>query len=105
MFYTRSEATIVTGRRAWICDSVKGELKFFLDTFHLKVRSIPKLTLRVRQGLHASFRKKYHTSFRPMRTPMTEAIISPRVQPLESPRQCSPAMEVLKSVSIFTRLE
>ena len=43
--------------------------------------------------------------FRPISTPMTEAIISPRVQPeLESPRQCSPCRLVLKSVSIFTRL-
>ena len=41
---------------------------------------------------------------RPMRTPMADAIMSPRVQPLESPRQCSPSMEVLKSVSILTRL-
>lgn len=28
-----------------------------------------------------------YTSFLPIRTPMTDAIISPRVQPLESPRQ------------------
>ena len=43
--------------------------------------------------------------FRPMRVPMTEAIISPRVQPELSPRQWSPWRLVLKSVSIFTRLE
>ena len=42
---------------------------------------------------------------RPIRTPIALAIISPRVQPLESPRQCSPRMEVLKSASILTRLE
>ena len=41
---------------------------------------------------------------RPMSTPITEAIIRPRVQPLESPRQWSPFTLVLKSVSIFTRL-
>ena len=43
--------------------------------------------------------------FRPMRVPMTEAIISPRVQPELSPRQWRPWRLVLKSVSIFTRLE
>ena len=32
----------------------------------------------------------FSASLRPMSTPMTEAIISPRVQPEESPRQCSP---------------
>ena len=36
---------------------------------------------------------------------MTEAIIRPRVQPEESPRQCRPAMFVSKSVSILTLLE
>ena len=33
------------------------------------------------------------------------AIINPRVHPELSPRQWSPATLVLKSVSIFTRLE
>ena len=42
--------------------------------------------------------------FRPIKTPMAEAIIKPRVQPLESPRQCRPFMFVLKSMSILTRL-
>ena len=32
----------------------------------------------------------FSASLRPMSTPMTEAIISPRVQPEESPRQCRP---------------
>ena len=36
---------------------------------------------------------------------MTEAIIRPRVQPLESPRQWRLLTLVLKSWSIFTRLE
>ena len=39
-----------------------------------------------------------------MSTPMTDAIIKPLVHPLESPRQCSPMMLVLKSLSILTRL-
>ena len=42
---------------------------------------------------------------RPMSTPMTEAIIRPRVQPDESPRQWRRRMFVLRSASIFTRLE
>ena len=32
----------------------------------------------------------FSASFRPMSTPMTDAIIRPRVQPEESPRQCRP---------------
>ena len=32
----------------------------------------------------------FSASLRPMSTPMTEAIISPRVQPEESPKQCRP---------------
>ena len=36
---------------------------------------------------------------------MAEDIISPLVQPEESPRQWRPCKLVLKSVSIFTRLE
>ncbi len=35
----------------------------------------------------------------------TAAIIRPRVQPEESPRQCRPAMLVSRSVSILTLLE
>ena len=42
---------------------------------------------------------------RPMSTPMTEAVIRPRVQPDESPGQCRRRMFVLRSASIFTRLE
>ena len=42
---------------------------------------------------------------RPMSTPMTEAIISPRVQPDESPRQWRRRMFVLRSASVFTRLK
>ena len=38
-------------------------------------------------------------------TPMTEAIIRPRVQPEESPRQCRPLMLVSRFSSIFTLLE
>lgn len=41
----------------------------------------------------------------PMSTPMTEAIIRPLVQPLESPRQWSPLTLVSKLSSIFMRLE
>ena len=41
---------------------------------------------------------------RPMSTPITEAIIRPRVQPLESPRQCKPWMLVFRASSILTRL-
>ena len=36
---------------------------------------------------------------------MTEAIINPRVQPELSPRQWRPWRLVLKSVSIFTRVD
>ena len=36
---------------------------------------------------------------------ITDAIIRPLVHPEESPRQCKPMMLVLKSASIFTRLE
>ena len=43
--------------------------------------------------------------FLPMSTPMTEAIIRPLVQPLESPRQWSPLTLVSKLSSIFMRLE
>ena len=32
----------------------------------------------------------FSASLRPMSTPMTEAIIRPRVQPEESPKQCRP---------------
>ena len=46
-----------------------------------------------------------YSSLRPIMTPITEAIINPRVQPLESPRQCRPYTLVLKSVSILIRLE
>ena len=42
---------------------------------------------------------------RPMSTPMTEAVIRPRVQPEESPKQWKRRMFVLRSASIFTRLE
>ena len=47
----------------------------------------------------------FSSSLRPIRTPMTEAIIRPRVQPEESPRQCRPVMFVSRSVSILTLLE
>ena len=40
----------------------------------------------------------------PMNTPIAEAIISPLVHPLESPRQCSPLTFVFSRSSIFTRL-
>ena len=40
-----------------------------------------------------------------MSVPMAEAIIRPRVQPEESPRQCRPLTLVLKSVSILILLE
>ena len=42
---------------------------------------------------------------RPMSTPMTEAIIRPRVQPEEPPGQWRRRMFVLRSASVFTRLE
>ena len=38
-------------------------------------------------------------------TPIAEAIINPRVQPEESPRQCRPRTLVFSSSSILTRLE
>lgn len=47
----------------------------------------------------------HYTSLRPINTPMIEAIMSPLVHPLESPKQCKPWMLVLKSASILTRLE
>ena len=47
----------------------------------------------------------FSASLRPMSTPMTEAIIRPRVQPEESPRQCRPLMLVSRFSSIFTLLE
>ena len=47
----------------------------------------------------------FSASFLPISTPMAEAIISPRVQPEESPRQCRPRTLVFSSSSIFTRLE
>ena len=40
----------------------------------------------------------------PMNTPIADAIISPLVHPLESPRQCSPLTFVFSRSSIFTRL-
>lgn len=46
----------------------------------------------------------FSSSSRPISTPMIEAIINPLVQPLESPRQCSPRILVLKWSSILTRL-
>ncbi len=42
---------------------------------------------------------------RPISTPITLAIIRPRVQPLESPRQCSPCTLVFMPASILMRLE
>ena len=47
----------------------------------------------------------FSISLRPISTPMTDAIIRPRVQPEESPRQCRPARLVSRSVSILTLLE
>ena len=47
----------------------------------------------------------FSISFLPIKTPITDAIISPLVQPLESPRQCRPRILVFKSVSILTRFE
>ena len=47
----------------------------------------------------------FSASLRPMSTPMTEAIIKPRVQPEESPRQCRPLMLVSRFSSILTLLE
>ena len=44
------------------------------------------------------------TRIRPMITPITDAIISPLVQPLESPRQCRPSTLVFSFSSILTRL-
>ena len=71
--------------------------------------------LRARSGVDAAqppgcvreavWMQTQFASLRPMRTPMTEAIIRPRVQPEESPRQCRPRRLVLKSSSILTRLE
>ena len=46
-----------------------------------------------------------YASSRPMRTPMAEAIMRPRVQPEESPRAWRPGTLVLKLVSILTLLE
>ena len=50
------------------------------------------------------FSFSFQANFLPIRTPMTDAIMSPRVQPLESPRQWSPGIFVLKSVSILILL-
>ena len=47
----------------------------------------------------------FYASSRPIRTPMAEAIIRPRVQPELSPRACRPGTLVLKLVSILTLLE
>lgn len=44
-------------------------------------------------------------SLRPISTPIADAIIKPRVQPEESPRQCRPCTLVFRFSSIFTRLE
>ena len=41
----------------------------------------------------------------PIRTPMTEAIMRPRVHSLESPRQWRPGREVSRFSSIFTLFE
>ena len=38
----------------------------------------------------------HYARARPISTPMLEAIISPLVQPLESPKQCSPLMLVIE---------
>mgnify|MGYP004570116951 CR=1 FL=1 len=57
--------------------------------------------------IHIKFHQKpcFSISLRPISTPITDAIIRPRVQPEESPRQCRPAMFVSRSVSILTLLE
>ena len=47
----------------------------------------------------------FSMSFRPISTPMTDAIIKPRVQPELSPRQCRPRMLVSRFSSILTLLE
>ncbi len=60
---------------------------------------------RFQSGRFADQRYPSSASFRPISTPMAEDIIKPRVHPEESPRQWSPRRLVLKSVSIFTRLE
>ena len=46
----------------------------------------------------------YYANILPISTPITDAIIKPRVQPELSPRQYSPLILVLKFSSIFTRL-
>ena len=57
--------------------------------------------------IYIKFHQKpcFSISLRPISTPITDAIIKPRVQPEESPRQCRPAMFVSRSVSILTLLE
>ena len=57
--------------------------------------------------IHIKFHQKpcFSISLRPISTPITDAIIRPRVQPEESPKQCRPAMFVSRSVSILTLLE
>ena len=57
--------------------------------------------------IYIKFHQKpcFSISLRPISTPITDAIIRPRVQPEESPRQCRPAMFVSRLVSILTLLE
>ena len=72
-------------------------------------KSVPPAERREVHPLHLyiNFHQKpcFSISLRPISTPITDAIIRPRVQPEESPRQCRPAMFVSRSVSILTLLE
>ena len=56
-------------------------------------------------GCFQAQQPSFSASLRPMSTPMTDAIIKPRVQPEESPRQCRPLMLVSRFASILTLLE
>ncbi|MPN57658.1 hypothetical protein SDC9_205352 [bioreactor metagenome] len=72
-----------------------------------KTRSCPYSPVQKARREAGKVRLSYFSSaasLRPMSTPMTEAIINPRVQPLESPSESNPCILVVKFSSIFTRL-
>lgn len=91
----------------------KAALEFFpkaadIDFNHIRsCKAFFPFLLAAKKGKSLSFRVYFYSfseSRRPIYTPMAEAIIRPRVHPLESPRQYRPKMLVERSLSIFTRL-
>ena len=84
----------------FIIDALSSKDKTKKSKLNLRINSI------ILRRVNVAYNERYAPLARrsPIKQPMTDAIIRPRVQPLESPRQCKFAMLVSKFASIFTRL-